>query len=600
MSDAPALGRDLRLSQAACYHGPNIYSKEPVLVCSMEMGPKHAAHFVAGAARLAREFPHWIDKSLLSTAGKSPGEIVAKAVARWALGGLVEVRGYLHEADARDGPGGTNLWVGFHHPRLTGMALELALNALALASANDDFSAEMMKTELDSLWKDCIQIHPDYQARILMIASRRQDVPVQAFLSGTRYRQYGWGVRSRVFKESMSNADGFLADDLSRNKPLSKSVFATLGMPTPRHVVVTDAAQLDDAASEIGYPCVIKPHNMGGGRGVTAGIRTAAQLQQAYQFARQATAGPLMVEQFVPGDEHRLMVVGGKLVAAIRRESSSVVGDGKSTIGQLIDQLNADRPRNLNRSRYRLVIKIDDGLRAHLASQGADIDSVLADGRRMVLRGTSNMSTGGVTVDVTDRVHPAVASLAEQLALTVGLGTAGLDYLTTDISRPPLEGGGGFIEMNTVPGIDIPVAAGWTEERIGTLVLGNVPGRIPVELCVLPALDLEAAREAMGPPQPGPTAVWVCGPELHIGAAQLKLAEAAPWAALRGALRNKTVTSVRIAATVDEILAHGLPLDRFDRIVLAGVTFPERWQAVIEHAAVSVEGTMPPSHQTGR
>jgi cyanophycin synthetase len=217
----------------------------------------------------------------------------------------------------------------------------------------------------------------------------------------------------------------------------------------------------------------------------------------------------------------------------------------------------------------------------------------------MVLRGTSNISTGGVAVDVTDRVHPAVVSLAEQLARTVGLGTAGLDYLATDISRSPLEGGGGFIEMNVVPGIDIPVTAGWTEEKIGSLVLGGIPGRIPVELCVLPVLDLEAARRAMGTPQPGSTAAWVCGPELHIGALQLRLAEAAPWAALRGALRNKTVTSVRVAATVDEILAHGLPLDRFDRIVLAGVTFPERWQAVIEQSAASVEGAVPPSHQTG-
>ncbi|WP_158290039.1 ATP-grasp domain-containing protein [Ramlibacter sp. WS9] len=579
----------MRLSQVACYHGPNIWSKEPVLVCSLEMTPAYAAHFVTGAARLARAFPYWIDSSLLTAAGTPPGEIVARAVARWALGALIEVRGYLHEADARNGPGGATVWVGFHHPRLTGMALELAVNALALASSNENFSAELMKADLDDLWKHCSQLHPDYQARILMIASRRQDIPVQAFLSGTRYRQYGWGARSRVFRESMSNADGYLADDLTRNKPLSKSVFAALGMPTPRHVVVTDAAQLGDAASEIGYPCVVKPHNMGGGRGVTAGIRTAAQLQQAYQFARQVTAGPLMVEQFVPGDEHRLMVVGGKMVAAIRRESSAVVGDGKSTIAQLIDQLNADRPRNLNRSRYRLLIKIDDGLRGHLASQGADIDSVLAEGRRMVLRGTSNMSTGGVTVDVTDRVHPAVVSLAEQLALTVGLGTAGLDYLTSDISRSPLEGGGGFIEMNTVPGIDIPVAAGWTEEKIGSLVLGGIPGRIPVELCISPSLNLEAARQAMGEPQSGPTAAWVCGPELHIGALQLRLAEAAPWAALRGALRNKAVTSVRIAATVDEILAHGLPLDRFDRIVLAGVTFPERWQAVIEHAAISVD-----------
>ena len=585
MSNTPVLGRDLRLSQAACYHGPNVWSSEPALVCHMTIDPAYASHFAEGAARLARRYPDWVDASLLALPGSD--DKVAKVVAQWALGALNEVCGYLHAAGGEQGPDGLTVWVGFHHPRVSGLALEVALRALTMASARDDFSADLLQADLDELWQLCRRHHPDYQARILMTAARQKGIPVLPLIPGTKYWQYGWGARSRVFMESLSNADGNLAGVLSASKPLSKSVFAALGMPTPRHVVISDAVQLDAAASAIGFPCVVKPLNLGGGKGVTAGIETVSQLHVAYELARRVTDGPLMVEQFVPGDDHRLMVIGGKLVAAIRREASCVVGDGKSSIGQLIDRLNADRTRNLVKSGYLLPIAFDDALRNHLARQDAGIDSVPPAGSRITLRGNANMSTGGVVFDVTDRVHPAVTALAEQLAVTVGLGTAGLDYLTTDITLPPLEGHGVFIEMNTTPGLEL-VAAGWPDEKLGSLVLGELPGRIPVDLCVVPALDGEAARRALPEPAAASSAAWVCGEELRVGHLEARIADALPWAAVRSALRNKTVTSVRIVSTVDEILAHGLPVDRIDRVVLAGVSFPERWQAVIERCANSV------------
>lgn len=283
------------------------------------------------------------------------------------------------------------------------------------------------------------------------------------------------------------------------------------------------------------------------------------------------------------------MVIKGRLVAAIRREASSVVGDGNSTIGQLINQLNADRSSNIVKSGYRRPVAVDDALGNHLAKQEVDIHSVLPTGAKVSLRSNSNVSTGGVAVDVTHQVHPLVTALAEQLAVTVGLETAGLDYLTTDITRSPLEGNGAFIEMNTTPAMDVLVAAGWTDEAIGSLVLGELPGRIQVDLCVLPTLDMGAARRAMPQTMAGPSAAWVCGNKIWVGQLELRIADPTPWAAVQSALRNKTVASLQIVCTVDEILAHGLPVDRLDRVLLAGVSFPDRWQSVIERSAGSVE-----------
>lgn len=592
MSGTPTLGRDLRCSQVACYHGPNPWSREPALVCHMAIDPEYSAQFAKGAARLARLYGDWVDESLATLPGSD--EMVAKVVAQWALGALNDVRGYLHEAGAQKGPESLTLWVGFHHPKVTGLAMELALRALAMAITREDFSPNLLKPALDKLWQYCHRFHPDYQARIMMAAARRRDVPVLPFIPESRYWQYGWGARSRIFMETLSNADGNLGGDLALRKPVTKTVFAALGMPAPRHVLLREGGQLEEAVSAIGFPCVVKPVDMCGGKGVTAGIENLAQLRSAFEHARRVTDGSLMVEQMVAGDDHRLMVIGGRLVAAIRREASSVVGDGQRTIRQLITRLNADRSHNMVRSRYRRPVAIDYALVDQLARQGVGVDSVPPAGTRIKLRSNSNVSTGGVAVDVTDQVHPAVRALAEQLAVTVGLETAGLDYLTPDITRSPLEGHGAFIEMNTTPGLDVLASAGWPDEKIGSLVLGDLPGRIPVELCVLPTLDMQAARHAAAEHADASTAAWVCGQEVRIGPLELRIADAAPWAAVRSALRNKSVTSLRIACTVDEILANGLPLDRFDRVVLAGVSFPEPWRAVIERSAHEVHESAAP------
>lgn len=582
MTNTPILGRDLRCRQVACYHGPNVWAPEPVLVCSIVVDPEYTAQFTHGAVKLARLYSDWVDQS--PAASEAPVQIISKVVAQWALGALNEVRGYLHHAGAAPGPDDVTLWVAFHHPKVTGLAIELALRTLVEASTRDDFSAELPKPGLDTLWQFCQRHHPDYQARILMLAARQRDIPVLPLVSAAPCWQYGWGARSRIFMESLSNADGKLAGDLAQSKPLAKAVFAALGMPTPRHVLLRKDEALEGVATDIGFPCVVKPSDLSGGKGVTAGIETISQLRTACDQAWRVTDGPLMVEQMVPGDDYRLMVIGGKLVAAIRREASSVTGDGENTLRQLIVQLNADRSRNMVRSHYRRPVGVDDALIDHLAKQGLSIESVPPAGARIMLRSNANVSTGGVAVDVTDKVHPSVRALAEQLALTVGLEAAGLDYLTSDITRSPLQGHGAFIEMNTTPALDVLAAAGWPEAEVGKLVLGTSPGRIPVGLCVLPTLDLEAARRAMPHAEAASATAWVCGQTLWVGALELRTEDRSPWAAVRCALRNKAVTAVRIACTVDDIVAHGLPVDRMERVVLVGVSLPDRWQAVVDES----------------
>src|SRR5690606_32495033 len=179
------------------------------------------------------------------------------------------------------------------------------------------------------------------------------------------------------------------------------------------------------------------------------------------------------IERHVAGQDHRLVVIDGRLVAAIRREPSFVVGDGRSTVAALVGEINTRRTKNLVESRYLRPIALDEILQSHLATQSTSLDDVPPAGRRITLRSNANLSTGGFCTDVTDAVHPQVRAMAEQLAMSCGLATTGLDYLSEDIGLPAAQSGGVFIELNTTPSLDVCVAAGWPEARIARMVLGE-------------------------------------------------------------------------------------------------------------------------------
>jgi cyanophycin synthetase len=314
---------------------------------------------------------------------------------------------------------------------------------------------------------------------------------------------------------------------------------------------------------------VVKPLDAGGGKGVTANIRTLAEAQTAFPVAFRQKQGPVMVEAHVPGDDHRLMVVDGRLVAAIRREPSSVVGDGHKSVAALVDELNAPRSGNMVRSRYLRPIALGAVLVHHLVTQSLKLADIPAAGRRITLRSNANLSTGGVCTDVTAVCHPQVRALAELLAKTSGLTTVGIDYLTTDISTAPAEAGGAFIEMNTTPGLDACVAAGWSEAAIARMVLGESVGRIPVDLTVLSAAGLGALRSGGVTPLLAEDEALIIVDALHVGQMTLRMGTAEPWAAVKAGLRNPGVAALHVICSAEDLDRLGCPVDRFRLVKIA-------------------------------
>lgn len=586
-----------RLRWVGQFHGPNPLAPGPVLMAEFMV------HGLPNAPSLVKAVADWWPQS--GAVAMNPAPVfhadpadtelaLAKCLAAWTMAFLNAVRGDVQYAGARRLDGGVCLWVGFHQPDISRAALALALKCL-LQSVRGDPDAAALQAERDRLQQVCRQHHPDYQARILRVGARSMGVPFLHFLAGTRYWQFGWGAKARVFMESSSNTDGVLGWQWQKSKTVSKALMAALGLPVPAHQLVRREQDLADAVGRIGFPCVVKPLDSGGGKGVTANIRSLAQAHAAFAFARSSAQAEstVMVEAHVAGDDHRLMVIDGQLVAAIRREPSFVVGDGRQPLSALLAQLNAVRSRNMVHSRYLRPIPSDAVLQRHLATQSLTLDDVPVAGRRVTLRSNANLSTGGVCTDVTAVCHPQVRAMAQQLAKTAGMGAAGVDYLTTDITRAPAQTGGTFIEMNLTPGLDVCVAAGWSEASIAGLVLGPSVGRIPIALTVLSAAGVDALREAMAQPPLADGDALVVGDALHIGGLSLRVTTQAPWSAVHAGLRNQTVKRVQVVCAAEEVSRLGLPVDMLDcvdvAVVDAGAVLSPLWRGVLaRHSRTAV------------
>lgn len=584
----------VRITERRLFWGPSPYAPEQAVLCALQMQAQ--ADRLDRAVQLMRQaFEDWLPEAMPET---TASRRAALAVASWAWAALNEVRGCVQAhglvslpAAAAGAGDAEPLWVyvGFHKPDITTHALNLGVEVLSLAldGADRADAAQWLRAAVDGpvreLLNTCRWQHPDFQACILMRAARSADIPVLPFSAAARVWQYGWGHRSRVFFETACNGDGLVGYMVSRDKSLSKDALRALGVATPAHVLVGDESQLEAAVQRIGWPCVVKPLDQGGGRGVTAGIRAFDELLQAYRWARSHTSEQsVMVEAFCEGVDHRLFVVDGELVAAVVREHAQVIGDGVHTVRQLIDALNAGRSLNKIRSCYKVPIVIDPLVESHLGSQGYLLGQVVPAGHVLTLRSNANVSTGGLAHDVTDRVHPEIKAMSRRIAKALGMHTAGFDLMTADISISPIEGDARMIEINHTPGLDVLIAAGHDANSLGLKVLGPDLGRLPTELRVVEPHSLAAERAALQQSRCTSGDAWVLGNEVCVGGLSRWVSGGEPWAGVLQALQDPATERLAVVCTADDLYRWGLPLDRVDSVWLGIRSMEEAWLAMLQ------------------
>jgi len=315
-------------------------------------------------------------------------------------------------------------------------------------------------------------------------AARKRGIPTRRLNNGSLV-QLGWGALQHRIWTAETDRTSALAETIAQDKDLTRSLLYTLGVPAPWGRPVTSAEDAVAAAESIGYPVVVKPQYGNQGRGVITNLGTPEQVTQAHAIASRVSAH-LMVEQFVPGEDYRLLVVGGQVVAASLREPAQVTGDGVSTLEQLVDVANTDPRRSDGHATALSFIKIDSVALGVLEEQGLTPHSVPTAGQKVLIRRNANLSTGGTATDVTDQVHPDVAAKALDAARAVGLDVAGVDVVTLDIRRPLAETKGAVIEVNAGPGLRMHLepSAGASQpvgERIvDSLFAPGETGRIPI------------------------------------------------------------------------------------------------------------------------
>jgi cyanophycin synthetase len=295
--------------------------------------------------------------------------------------------------------------------------------------------------------------------------------------------QLGYGARQRRIWTAETDSTSAIGESISRDKDLTKRLLHSCGVPIPEGRVVKSPDDAWEAAQEVGVPVVVKPCDANHGRGVSTELVSREEIEVAYHLAVEHGTG-VIVERFVRGNEHRLLVVGGRMVAAAKGETAWVTGDGHSTITELTDdQLNTDPRRGITDEYPLNVIMPDDDrlVKLELQRQGFEPNAIPADGQKVLIQ-----RNGNVANDVTDQVHPSVAAAVSLAARVVGLDIAGVDIVAEDISRPLAEQGGAIVEVNAGPGLLMHLKPAEGKPRpVGRAIVDHLfpegeNGRIPV------------------------------------------------------------------------------------------------------------------------
>jgi cyanophycin synthetase len=398
--------------------------------------------------------------------------------------------------------------------------------------------------------------------------------------------QLGYGSKQRRIWTAETDRTSAIAESISSDKDLTKRLLTQCGIPVPEGQIVKTADEAWEAAQDIGLPVVVKPLDGNRGWGVSLDVNTEEGVRTAWTAAEKE-GSEVLIERYVRGDEHRVLVVGDRVVAATRGETAFITGDGSSTVEQLIDsQINTDPRRGIAEGfpldLIRLHTPRGEMSLLEIQRQGLKPDSVPEKGRIVVVQRNGNLNN-----DVTDLVHPEVAAVATLAARVIGLDIAGIDIVTQDISRPLEETKGAIIEVNAGPGLLMHVKPAVGQPRpVGKAIVEhlfgpNESGRIPVvgivgsqqttELSQLVAWLLHLSGKRTG---------LACKDGLYMDQQHLGKTDSRGFEAAERLLINRALDAAVFETTPAHILDEGLA---YDRCLVGVVTnMPDTTTALID------------------
>jgi cyanophycin synthetase len=349
------------------------------------------------------------------------------------------------------------------------------------------YSKEELAQDLADLRDLCNNAALGPSTETIVKEAQARNIP-WLLLSARSMVQLGYGVHQKRIQATLSSFSGILAVELACDKEGTKTILKDGGIPVPRGTVIQYLDELPAAIEEVGgFPIVIKPLDGNHGRGISIDVKNQQEAEEAYDLASAASkTRSVIVERYYKGSDHRILVINGKVAAVAERIPAHVVGDGRSTVEELIEITNRDPNRGDGHANVLTKITIDKTALNVLGKQGYELTSILPQGAIAYLRATANLSTGGIAVDRTDEIHPENVWIAQRVAKLIGLDIAGIDVVTDDIRKPLKEVDGVIVEVNAAPGFRMHVAPSRGLPRniaapvIDMLFPPGTPSRVPI------------------------------------------------------------------------------------------------------------------------
>lgn len=490
--------------RARAYVGPNIIAPHPlahvtVTIEGKARWPGGSADAAASAA-LLQLLPGLARHPGDSGSGESFAKVLARApgpplglVAARVASELQRLTGSsLKAAGCRVSTDGSRqeIYVDYDDPDIGILAAQLAVYLVLALLPPEQRPANQLSPNFDArrtrdnFLKNARAMALDQTSLALIDEAQRRDIPWFILDRKQRIVQMGQGVYRRRIRESVTDRTSAIATWVQRDKTSTVQVLGNAHLPVPQQTTATSADGVLAAARAIGQAVVVKPLDSKKGQGVSLCVSGESGLRAAFERARRYSA-TVIVESFIPGADHRVLVIDGKVVAAARRIPAAVTGDGQRSVAELVAEANKDPRRGPGFSNLMNLIEWDDEVDAELMHQGLARDSVPPAGIEVRLRETANISTGGTAVDVTDQIHPANKIMLERAARVAGLDVVGIDFITPDISRSYRDVGGAICEINISPGLRPHQVA------------AQVPGAKPRDV-VGPIVDLLFPRRRNG------------------------------------------------------------------------------------------------------
>jgi cyanophycin synthetase len=473
----------MELKSVRVLRGPSVWSDSTVLVGLAHIDSTAMPDIERVASRLAELLGSaWVTGS--SCDRTLPAGL--RAAWLWAelalsLQNAIGARVALAEAQPTGDAADFRLIVEYCEASVGRAALELAERLLVAIRDGGQFD---LTAELGRLREIDLGDRLGPSTGAIVRAAVARGIPARRLNDGS-FVQFGYGACQRRIWASETDRTGAIAEAIAQDKELTKSLLANAGVPVPEGQSAGDPDQAWQAAQEIGLPVVVKPSDGNQGRGVSVGLDTREAVLAAFETAAKEGRA-VLVERHVVGSDFRLLVVGGRVVAAARREVPVVVGDGRHSIRELVDIGNQDPRRGDDHATALSKLLLDDIALEVLGANGLSPSSVPAAGKSVVLRRNANLSTGGSAVDVTDELDDEVAARAVEAAHVVGLDVAGIDVVAPRIDRPLEETGGAIVEVNAAPGLRMHLEPSEGTPRdvgravIDTLFDPGATGRIPI------------------------------------------------------------------------------------------------------------------------